>query len=93
MLTIAHSKYPQSKELRRLTEDVTTKDTLYPPPYVMAAMRLQYAMDEGASMALASNAILIKWVEGPDGRGVMERLMYSENEDNYLVDLVHPALI
>jgi hypothetical protein len=50
-------------------------------------------MDEGATMALASNAVLIKWDGGADGRGVMERLMYTEDEDNYLIDLVTPALL
>ena len=93
MLIIDHSKYPRAKELRALVDKVRDNDVTFPPPYIMAAMRLQYAMDEGAQMALAQNAILIKWADGPDGRGVMERLIYGENEDDYLVDLVTPKLL
>lgn len=93
MLTIAHSKYPQARELRSLVEQVKTCDVTFPPPYIMAAMRLQYAMDEGASLALTDNAVLIKWEGGADGRGIMERLVYSEDEDNYIIDVATPALI
>lgn len=93
MLTIEHTKYPQARELRGLVERVRTEDVLFPPPYIMAAMRLQYAMDEGATMALASNGILIKWDGGADGRGVFERLNFGEDDDNYLIDLVTQALI
>lgn len=93
MLTITHSKYPQAAELRRLREHVIANDTEFPPPYIMAAMRLQYAMDEGASMAVTENAIMIKWADGPDGRGVLEKLAFEEHKNDYLVDLVTPALI
>lgn len=93
MQTIAHSKYPTVRELRALMEEVRTLDVTFPPPYIMAAMRLQYAIDEGAEMALAANGILIKWEGGADGRGVFERLMFDEDEENYLIDLVLPALI
>jgi hypothetical protein len=93
MQTIDHSKYPAPRELRGLQALILANDTVYPPPYIMAGMRLQYAMDEGAGMALTENAILIKWSDGADGRGVMERLMFTEAENNYLIDLVTPALI
>lgn len=93
MLTIEHSKYPQGQELRTLRTGIAVQDTMFPPAYIMCAMRLQYAIDVGAKMSLATNALLIKWPEGADGTGSMERLMYSENEDNYLVDLVMRVLL
>lgn len=92
MLTIAHSKYPQGHELRTLRTRISNEDTTFPPSYIMCAMRLQYAIDVGGTMALATNALLIKWPEGADSTGVMEALVYSENENNYLVDLVMKVL-
>lgn len=92
MLTIVHSKYPQGHELRTLRATIASQDTTFPPPYIMCAMRLQYAIDVGAQMALASNGLLIKWPEGADSTGAFERLMFSENEDNYIVDLVMRVL-
>lgn len=93
MLTIEHSKYPHSAELRSLRVQVATQDTTFPPPYIMCGMRLQYAIDQGAKMSLTENAILIKWPEGADSTGAMERLMFSENENNYLIDMVYRVLI
>lgn len=93
MLTIAYSKYPQGQELRTLRMTIASQDTTFPPPYVMCAMRLQLAIDVGSTMALADNGILIKWPEAcPDKTGVFEALVYSENENNYLVDLVMRVL-
>lgn len=92
MLTIEHSKYPQSQELRNMRAIIASQDTIFPPPYIMAAIRLQYAMDVGAKLGLANNGVLIKWPEGAESTGVFECLMYSENEDNYIVDLIIKVL-
>lgn len=72
---------------------IATQDTTFPPPYIMCAMRLQFAIDVGATMALATNGLLIKWPEEcADKTGVFEAEVYSENENNYLVDLVMRVL-
>lgn len=94
MLTIAHSKYPQGQELRAMRLTIANEETIFPAPYIMCAMRLQLAMDVGSTMALASNGLLIKWPEDfADRTGVFEALVYGENQDNYLIDLVMRVLI
>lgn len=86
---------PSPKEIRRYADNLRDAGTDYKdvlaqmPLHIVDALMVQAAVDEGAQIAITENALLIRW----PGTMKMIRLFYTEEINNYLVDLAYPALI